>query len=91
VRIWAVAVDQPRAAVEARPDGSTSSIFFFFFVSGNVTFRRLDQADKKYGTFIGADEKYRTFIEKLPLASSRRTFRGETFVGSGRWKFMCFL
>jgi hypothetical protein len=57
--------------------------FFLFFVSGNVTFRRLDQADKKYGTFIGADEKYRTFIEKLPLTSGRRNFRGETFVGSG--------
>jgi endoglucanase Acf2 len=57
--------------------------FFSFFVSGNVTFRWLDQADKKYGTFIGADEKYRTFIEKLPLTSGRRNFRGETFVGSG--------
>jgi hypothetical protein len=52
--------------------------FFSFFVSGNVTFRWLDQVDEKYGTFVGADGKYGTFIEKLLSAS-------------GRQKFLCFL
>jgi hypothetical protein len=63
-------VDQPRAAAEARPAMMDRPRgFFLFFVSGNVTFRRLHQADEKYGTFIGVDGKYRTFIEKLLSAS----------------------
>jgi hypothetical protein len=54
--------------INSNGSGSSSSndapdIFFRF---GNITFHRPHQANEKYGTFIDTDEKYRTFIKKLP-------------------------
>jgi hypothetical protein len=43
-----------------------------FFVFQNVSFCRPHQADEKYRTFIGIDEKYGTFVKKLPLAKDRQ-------------------
>jgi hypothetical protein len=54
--------------INSNGSGSSSSndaqdIFFRF---GNITFHRPHQANEKYGTFVDTDEKYRTFIKKLP-------------------------
>jgi hypothetical protein len=57
--------------IDSDDGGSTSSNgdgpFFFIFL-----FRRPHQADEKYGTFIGANEKYVTFVEKLSLGRGRQ-------------------
>jgi hypothetical protein len=57
--------------VDPVPIGNGLTLSGGIFVFQNVSFCRPHQADEKYRTFIVIDEKYGTFVKKLPLAKDR--------------------